>query len=343
MKAGSVVNASKEHTMPALQEAQLRHAEYYTDVAARSQELYLRGGKSASQGLTLFDQERAQIDTGWAWSRAHTLVEPVMADPILRSYAAATALIGALRYDPRTERIPQLESVLAAVRRLGDRQGEGATLGNLGNAYNQLGELQRAIGYHQQRLAVAREIGDHRGEGTALAGLGLAHYLLGNVQVACEYYKQRLAIASSMGDRRGEGAALAGLGLTSTALGDVRQALEYHEQHLALAREIGDRQAEAQALGNLGVGYKKLGELTRAADYYEQQIALAHLVGDRRSVAIGNWNLGLLLVTQGELARALPLLETYVAYEEELNHPDTREDASYVAEIRARLTAQHGL
>ncbi len=327
--------------MPVLREAQLRHAKHYAAVAARSQELYLRGGESVWQGQALFDQERAQIDSGWAWSRAQALVEPVIADPILRSYAAATALIGALRYDPRTERIPQLESVLAAVRRLGDRQGEGATLGNLGNAYNQLGELERAIDYHQQRLAVAQKIGDRRGEGTALAGLGLAHYLLGQAQLAREYYEQRLALARNMDDRRGEGAALAGLGLTSTALGEIQRALEYHEQHLVLARAIGDHQAEAQALGNLGVGYKKLGDLTRAVDYYQQHIALASRIGDRRSVAIGRWNLGLLLVAQGELARALPLLETRVAYEEELNHPDAPEDASYVAEIRDRLTAQN--
>jgi len=51
-------------------------------------------------------------------------------------------------------------------------QGEGVDLGNLGSAYADLGEVQRAIGYYQRALEIAREIGDRCGEATGLHSLG---------------------------------------------------------------------------------------------------------------------------------------------------------------------------
>ena len=45
-------------------------------------------------------------------------------------------------------------------------------------AYYQLGELQRAIGFHEQALVISREIGDRRGEGSDLGNLGSAYNAL---------------------------------------------------------------------------------------------------------------------------------------------------------------------
>ena len=47
-------------------------------------------------------------------------------------------------------------------REIGDRRGEGNSLGNLGNAYAALGETRRAIEHYQQSLAIGREISDPR-------------------------------------------------------------------------------------------------------------------------------------------------------------------------------------
>ncbi|MBE9542653.1 MAG: tetratricopeptide repeat-containing protein, partial [Proteobacteria bacterium] len=63
---------------------------------------------------------------------------------------------------------------LVIAKEIGDKQGEGTDLGNLGNAYSDLGQIEKAIEYHKQALVIRREIGDRRGEGTSLNNLGVA-------------------------------------------------------------------------------------------------------------------------------------------------------------------------
>ena len=75
-------------------------------------------------------------------------------------------------------------------REIGDRRGEGNSLGNLGIAYRQLGEERRAIEYHEQALVISREIDDRRGEGADLGSLGTAYLALGEERRAIEHYEQ---------------------------------------------------------------------------------------------------------------------------------------------------------
>ena len=43
---------------------------------------------------------------------------------------------------------------------IGDRAGEGAAYGHLGNAYRSLGDHRKAIEYHEKDLKISIEIGD---------------------------------------------------------------------------------------------------------------------------------------------------------------------------------------
>ena len=72
------------------------------------------------------------------------------------------------------EAIGYYEQALAIAREIGDRRGEGTDLGNLGNAYCCLGQVEEAIGYYERALAIAQEIGDRRGEGNHLFNMSLA-------------------------------------------------------------------------------------------------------------------------------------------------------------------------
>jgi tetratricopeptide (TPR) repeat protein len=79
-------------------------------------------------------------------------------------------------------------------REIGDRRGEGAALGNLGNAYAALGDARKAIEFYEQQLVIVREIGDRRGEGNALGNLGMTYKNLGAADKARGLWQEALAI-----------------------------------------------------------------------------------------------------------------------------------------------------
>jgi len=58
---------------------------------------------------------------------------------------------------------------------------------NLGRAYQNLGNFNKAIEYQTQRLAIAKEVGDRAGEGAAYGNLGNAYESQGDFGKAIKY------------------------------------------------------------------------------------------------------------------------------------------------------------
>jgi tetratricopeptide (TPR) repeat protein len=123
---------------------------------------------------------------------------------------------------------------------LGSLKTHSDVLGSLGLAYRDLGQVEKAIKYHEGALVIAREIGDRRNEGNQLGNLGIAYRNIGQVEKAIEYYEDALVIAREIGDRRGEGADLGNLGSAYYALGQVEKAIRCYEDALAIGKEIKD-------------------------------------------------------------------------------------------------------
>ena len=92
-------------------------------------------------------------------------------------------------------------------KEIGDRDGEGAAYGNLGNSYKALGGYQKPIECCEKLVKIVLEIGDRRGEGRAYGNLGDAYQSLGDHQKAIEYHNKLLKMATEIGHRAGEGIA----------------------------------------------------------------------------------------------------------------------------------------
>ena len=228
----------------AAKNAALRHAEYYKEVLSSATELYKHGGKGLLASLKKFDLERVNIDAGLAWTKENFKCDNAAAS-LCSAYLNWPFLLG-LRLPPK-ERISWLETALAASRQLENKSMEGVHLGNLGQAYVDLGDARKAIEFNEKALVIGREIGDKWNEVVGLNNLGNAYLALGDARKAIEYYEKDMVIACEIGNRMGEGVALGGLGNAYLALGDARKAIEYCEKALIIAREIGDRMSEVSS------------------------------------------------------------------------------------------------
>ncbi|XP_044183620.1 tetratricopeptide repeat protein 28-like, partial [Acropora millepora] len=197
------------------------------------------------------------------------------------------------------------EKDLKIAKEIGDRAGEGRVYGNLGNAYQLQGDYQKALEYHEKRLKIAKEIGDRAGEGKAYGNLGSAYQSLGDYQKAIEYHEKDLKIAKGIGDRAGEGRAYGNLGNAYQSLGDYQKAIEYHEKDLKIAKESGDRTGEGQAYGNLGNAYQSLGDYQKAIEYHEKHLKIAKEIGDRAGEGRAYGNFGNAYQSLGDYQKAI--------------------------------------
>jgi tetratricopeptide (TPR) repeat protein len=298
---------------------QARHSEHYKNVLDVADELYLKGGPSVIEALTLFDLEWSNIRAGQAWAAAHSEDHRSAAEFCV-AYPDAGVHVLSLRQPPR-EQIKWLEAALNSARGLADRRYEGAALGNLGLAYRSLGEYRRAITFHELQLAIARDIGNRRGEGAALSGLGNVYHALGEYRRAIEYYEQQGALAHELGNKQGEGNALGNLGGAYYQLGEYRLAIEFNEQSLAIVRKLGNRQGEGSVLGNLGNAYRALGEYPRAIEFFEQDLAIAREIGDRLGEGNAVWSSALTLDNLGNRPEAIRRAEQALGIYEQIESP----------------------
>ncbi len=263
-------------------EAGENHALYFMDVLEEANDHYLSGHENVLTGLRLFDRERANIESGFAWAKeAKTPPHQRLACDF---YNAGVSVLG-LRLTPR-QNIEWSEAALQSAQASKHRMGEGSALGNLGIAYTKLGEYAKAIEYYEQALIIFREIGDRRGEGSTLGNLGNAYVNLGENAKAIEYYEQRLIIAHEIGDRRGEGNALGNLGIAYQNLGEYAKAIEYYEQALIIDREIGDRRGEGIDLWNMADTLYKMGKRQEAIIRAEESLKIRDSIGDPNAAKV---------------------------------------------------------
>ncbi len=192
---------------------------------------------------------------------------------------------------------------------IGDRQGKGDGLMGMGLVYADLGEVEKAIEYFEQSLVIRREIGDGEDLANSLGNLGNAYLLLGETEKGIEYLDQALVIGRKIGDRHGVGNRLGNLGSAYCSLGEAEKAIGYLDQALVISRETGDLKGEGGALTNLGIAYNSLNQVEKAIELYDQALVISRKIGDPRGEGSVLTNLALAYVGLGEVEKAIRYFE----------------------------------
>jgi tetratricopeptide (TPR) repeat protein len=188
------------------------------------------------KALKLIDSEWDNITAGQKWTAEFLEHDDIIAN-LCTHYSGYARDFIIIRLHRRTD-IEWLEFGLKAAQKLKSRQYESNSLGNLGNAYNSLGEYQKAIEYHEQALKISREIGSKLGEGQDLGNLGNAYNSLGEYQKAIEYHEQSLEISREIGNRLGEGSSLGSLGIAYYSLEEREKACVLWKKALTIFEAI---------------------------------------------------------------------------------------------------------
>lgn len=134
----------------------------------------------------------------------------------------------------------------------------------LGNILSYQGNYKEAIDAYENSLKIAQDIGYPEGEGASLDNLGIAYNDLGDYRKAIQYHEQSLKIFQEVQALQKQISSLINLGTAYKNLENYQQAIEYQQQSLKIARAITDPWSEGIALSNLGIALFKSGKLSEA-------------------------------------------------------------------------------
>jgi tetratricopeptide (TPR) repeat protein len=187
-------------------------------------------------------------------------------------------------------------------------------LGNLGNAYSNLGEVRQAIDYYEQALAIDRENGDRLGEGGDLSNLGDRYSDLGEVRRAIDYYEQALAIHREISGRSGESIDLVNIGHVQVDLGEFDKAMQSYNEAIQIADEIGFVQVQNYARWGLAIGHLCAGDPPAARAVAKEARQYDVPENNHNVLAL----LGLIALRQGDQAAAQEAFTAAVSQADQL-------------------------
>lgn len=188
--------------------------------------------------------------------------------------------------------IRYLEDVLHYAQETGNQFVEGGAYNNISVPYRYIGKYDKAMECCIEALVIGSKINDPVMEAAACGGMGACFRTMGNYDESIEYNKRRLEIAEKIGDRSREAHAYGGIGNAYQLKQNYEEAMKNLEKQLEITQEIGDRNGEKNACGNLGEVYRCLGEFEKAIKVMQNFLDKAKEAGDRRGEAQGYFNLG---------------------------------------------------
>jgi len=127
------------------------------------------------------------------------------------------------------------EQALSLARKIGDRQAEASTLGNMANLVE---DVSRQVEYLQEALRISRNIGDVQSEIRWLGNLGNA-YAAVDLNQALAYVTEAISIARQVSDCKQENFYLCVLAEVYMRAGQPQQAIQILENRLSIAQQNG--------------------------------------------------------------------------------------------------------
>ena len=202
-----------------------------------------------------------------------------------------------------------------------------------------MGDYIQAKALAYSSIELYREIGDDQGTGLALIELGATLTFEGKREEAIELLQESLSLLQSAGERWGTAYARVLLGNAWFRLGDIERASSEWEASLRLTRELGDNSLMAWSLGGLGDVARLRREYNRAIEMFKESLKLNREVGNKLDTPYTLEALGLAVAALGKSEHAARLWGAAAAWREAINEPlplTFQED--YVASINHART-----
>ncbi|HVQ16751.1 MAG TPA: protein kinase, partial [Vicinamibacterales bacterium] len=209
------------------------------------------------------------------------LPSPVKDDPRIDS-AEATAASSLSDYKRQQAAAAR---AVAKGRQQGARLLLASALLTEGNAWQELGDIPKAIAAAEEARQIYASAGDRGGESRALRAAGISLRSQGDLAAARRMYERGLAVAREIGDQSLTAILLNNIANVLRQQGSLAAALKTYEESLAISRDIGDRSSVALILNNMAIGLRVQGDLAGAKKNYLEALAIRREIGEKDGMA----------------------------------------------------------
>ncbi len=223
----------------------------------------------------------------------------------LEQEASMLLAIGTLYFtqDDSTNALIAFQEGLAIQEKRNDRLGTAVFLISMGNAYNNLGEKQKAIEAYNRALPIFQQEKEASYyEGAVLTSLGSVYVNLGETQKAIDSYNRALIVYEKSNDTDNQARALNYLGLLYSNNGETQKAIEVLNRALAIQQKAGNTYGEAKILQSLALAYTSIGNSQKSLELLQKALKIQQEVQGKLSGVELAFNLtsqGITLITLG--------------------------------------------
>ena len=210
------------------------------------------------------------------------------------------------RLDRLDEALRRYEESLEIKRKLGQKRGMAASLGEIAQIQEVQGQTRESEQSYREALGLQREIGDKAGISTSLINLAaLLNEDLGRPDDALPLLREALQIRRDVGNASGEALVLNNIGSVYLDKGQYSEGQTYFERALELREKTKVPGEIADTLHNLAETLSKEGRFDQALARYLRALDLRRGAGDRRGAAIESYSIGTIFDYQGRYGAAV--------------------------------------
>ena len=256
-------------------------------------------------------------------SQAYNLATQTNNDGLKASILRAEGIAYKILNQPK-EALRNYQDALAISRALNRQKDMAASLSEIGQIQDQMGDSNAALATFKEGLEIRQKIGDKSGTALSLLNLGTFYNDHAKYEEGLKALNDALTQFRDLGDQPSQATTLNNIGTAEFGLGNFQAALTYYQQSLDIGENLKVPSLVAESLHNLADTNRKLGQYDVAVSQYLKAIDAARAEGDQERVALESTSLGELFATQGHYARALK------SYEDAVKGFQSTNDQSYL-------------
>ncbi len=226
------------------------------------------------------------------------------------------------------------KEALSLAEKKDDKKEKAAALRNIGIAYRNMSNYDKALEYLLTALNIRKELGDRQSIADSLHHLGIVYDYLNNYDKSLEYHEKALKIQEEAGYRKGIADSFHNIGIIHHLSKQHNDALQYYRRGLEIRQDIQDTQGVAASLNNIGVLYMDVLNYQESMDYFLDALQIFDQMGQKYEVANIENNLGKLGIETQKYDVALEHLERGLKIAQEIGAKELiRENYSYFSDL----------